>query len=273
MNRKPFFISIVFLAWSMTGCVMDDELDGTWPEDLQQGDDLAKEDLAKEDVQDDEAGQSVEPVEKTYISDLGSQWGGRITYGDTTNLGSSFSPSCAYSNNTPDAVYTWTAPFSGTFVFMTPFSKFDTILEVRPFNNPSQSLGCNDDAAGSLQSSVTVSLSAGQTVYVIVDGFGSHKGFYYLEIYRVVPFSSGWTGWLDRDDPSGLGDYETLTDFINAGQTCANPIGIECQTTSGVPAGSTGEVVWCKGLEGGYCRNNEQPDGYCLDYRVRFYCP
>ena len=26
-----------------------------------------------------------------------------------------------------------------------------------------------------------------------------------------------WTNWLNRDQPSGVGDYETLTDFIKAG--------------------------------------------------------
>lgn len=48
-----------------------------------------------------------------------------------------------------------------------------------------------------------------------------------------------WTRWLDRDNPSGTGDWETLRNFPPA-QVCPRPVGIECQTTSGQPYQSTG---------------------------------
>jgi hypothetical protein len=83
-----------------------------------------------------------------------------------------------------------------------------------------------------------------------------------------------WTPWLNRDAPSGSGDYETLSDFINeAYPVCTNPIAIECQTTSGVNWSSTGEVYSCSLPTGGVCNNSQQSDGYCLDYQVRFLCP
>lgn len=82
-----------------------------------------------------------------------------------------------------------------------------------------------------------------------------------------------WTAWLDRDNPSGNGDYELLTDFVAAGQVCANPIGIACETTTGIPHTQTGEVYSCSVTNGGTCVNANQPDGACLDYRVRFLCP
>jgi hypothetical protein len=48
-----------------------------------------------------------------------------------------------------------------------------------------------------------------------------------------------WTQWLDRDNPSGSGDWETLRNFPPA-QVCPKPVGIECQTTSGQPYQNTG---------------------------------
>jgi microsomal dipeptidase-like Zn-dependent dipeptidase len=85
--------------------------------------------------------------------------------------------------------------------------------------------------------------------------------------------SEVWTAWLNRDGPSGTGDWETLNEFSIAGQVCSNPIGIQCQTTSGVDWAQTGEVYTCNVSAGGICRVQDQPDGLCLDYRVRFSCP
>jgi len=85
-----------------------------------------------------------------------------------------------------------------------------------------------------------------------------------------------WTAWLNRDDPSATGDWETLSDFVSAGQVCANPTAIECRTTTGLDWASTGEVYSCSvsaSIPGGVCVNNDQPDGQCLDYEVRFLCP
>ena len=71
-----------------------------------------------------------------------------------------------------------------------------------------------------------------------------------------------------------MGDYETLTEFINEGYAvCSNPIAIECQTTSGVSSNSSGEVYSCSLPTGGVCVNSQQSDGSCLDYQVRFLCP
>ncbi|WP_309895088.1 hypothetical protein [Archangium sp.] len=85
-----------------------------------------------------------------------------------------------------------------------------------------------------------------------------------------------WTAWLNRDAPSATGDWETLTDFISAGQVCANPTAIECRTTTGLDWATTGEVYSCSvsaSIPGGVCVNDDQPDGQCLDYEVRFLCP
>lgn len=49
------------------------------------------------------------------------------------------------------------------------------------------------------------------------------------------------TKFYDRDDPNGVGDYETLTDLIKEGNPiCPNPFDVLCQTVAGAPSSSTG---------------------------------
>ena len=53
-----------------------------------------------------------------------------------------------------------------------------------------------------------------------------------------------WTKWYDRDNPSGTGDWEPLSDLRNEnpGEICANPIAIESKTVdTGTPAATTGQ--------------------------------
>lgn len=92
---------------------------------------------------------------------------------------------------------------------------------------------------------------------------------------RVVPPGSSepaceWTPWLNRDRPGGVGDYETLSDFVAAGQACASPEKIECRVRGdGRDWAATGQAYSCTPETGGVCRNDGQS---CLDYEVRFCC-
>lgn len=84
--------------------------------------------------------------------------------------------------------------------------------------------------------------------------------------------SDGWTPWLNRDGPNGSGDYETLRDFVAAGQACDNPTDIQCQTLDGKSWQELGRPYTCDTQTGGVCRNVNQEDGRCPDFRVRFRC-
>lgn len=57
-------------------------------------------------------------------------------------------------------------------------------------------------------------------------------------------FKACKTGWLNRDSPSGLGDYELLEQLLDEmpDEVCTNPIGMEVQTTDGNPASKTGQT-------------------------------
>ena len=82
-----------------------------------------------------------------------------------------------------------------------------------------------------------------------------------------------WTPWLNRDRPSGRGDYEMVVDFQQQGQICQEPKSIQCQTSDGRDWTATGQVYTCDVNRGGVCVNAQQTSGKpCLDYRVRFCC-
>uniref|UniRef100_A0A8C5ENU3 WxxW domain-containing protein n=1 Tax=Gouania willdenowi TaxID=441366 RepID=A0A8C5ENU3_GOUWI len=84
-----------------------------------------------------------------------------------------------------------------------------------------------------------------------------------------------WTEWFDRDNPSGSGDWETFKDLRkeNPGKICPQPRDIEAQTLSGQNAPAPGDnnvLIWP--FVGLICKNKDQKDKKCEDYRVRFRC-
>ncbi|XP_078146134.1 uncharacterized protein LOC139927897 isoform X2 [Centroberyx gerrardi] len=83
-----------------------------------------------------------------------------------------------------------------------------------------------------------------------------------------------WTDWFDRDDPSGTGDWETLSSLRseNPGKICSNPVQIDVRTTTGLSVAATGNVVSADVTTGFVCKNKEQTTTRCHDYRVRFSC-
>ena len=77
-----------------------------------------------------------------------------------------------------------------------------------------------------------------------------------------------WTNWLDRDDPTNDGDYETLHDY-STDQVCETPIALQAQArSSGSTAVTHVDLAW-----GFWCNNDEQPEGSCADFEVRYCCP
>jgi Mucin-2 protein WxxW repeating region len=78
----------------------------------------------------------------------------------------------------------------------------------------------------------------------------------------IPPYPAGHTAWLDRDNPSGTGDWETTKDLLK----------IKCQfkatgvqVTTGSPAGYTCDVP-----TGGLCKNGAPPGTKCQDLRVQY---
>jgi hypothetical protein len=99
--------------------------------------------------------------------------------GDNTGLGDDWEPSCAPGGE--DAMYEFTAPAAGNYTFDTIGSAGDTLLAVIQ-DCAGPELACNDDFGGLLTSSVTVPLAAGESVIIVVDGFGGGTGPFVLNI-------------------------------------------------------------------------------------------
>ena len=89
---------------------------------------------------------------------------------------------------------------------------------------------------------------------------------------RMGRVQATWTAWLNRDRPSGSGDWEQRS--LHTG-VCAAPLNFEARRTgTNIPAASTGEVFFrFSAADGLVCRNADQPDNTCFDYEVRFLCP
>ncbi|KAK3515248.1 hypothetical protein QTP70_012836 [Hemibagrus guttatus] len=88
---------------------------------------------------------------------------------------------------------------------------------------------------------------------------------------RLVSEIQFFTRWFNRDNPGGFGDHETL-DRLRVeypGEICSNPISIEAQTVSGVPAWQTGQVfVYYNMVHGFACVNHQQVNRTCLNYKM-----
>ncbi len=87
----------------------------------------------------------------------------------------------------PEAEIVFTAPRAGAYTFDTVNSSFDTVLYVR--NEAGAELACNDDIEEGInsRSRLTVTLAAGQTVRVFVDGFGAQQGAFQLRVNADCP--------------------------------------------------------------------------------------
>jgi hypothetical protein len=148
-------------------------------------------------------------------SDIGSVVGSAVARGTTTGRSPLLdTDGCGVpmggtrgGTNAPEAVFRWAAPQAGTFVIDTAGSQFDTLLYVRAGGCQGLELACNDNVSTAPQntsSRVSVALAQGESIVIIVDGFGSESGAYQLNINSVG--SGGDGGAVDvfvpRDTPA-----------------------------------------------------------------------
>jgi hypothetical protein len=87
----------------------------------------------------------------------------------------------------PEVVYLFTAPEARTYTIDTVGSDHDTVLAVFDGDCWGEELACSDDVLGEevrlFTSEVTVSLDAGQTIVIVVDGAFEESGLYQLNIH------------------------------------------------------------------------------------------
>ena len=112
-----------------------------------------------------------------------------VSVSGATAGASSQSGSCGGAG-APEATYIYTAPMAGFYVIDTVGSAFNTLLYVRYGSCLGVELACNDDFNATPQSQVSLNLSAGQTIYIAVDGSGSASGSFNLHIEDPAPPTS-----------------------------------------------------------------------------------
>jgi hypothetical protein len=82
-----------------------------------------------------------------------------------------------------------------------------------------------------------------------------------------------WMAWQDNDDPGYSGDWETRNGFKNL---CASPTGIQARYKIGKVyhyANGPRDRLYQYDKNGLVCLNQDQSNGQCHDYSVRFICP
>jgi len=109
--------------------------------------------------------------------------------GSTTPGSRWFDGTCGR-GDTREATIRFEAPMDGSYDIDTAGSGFDTVLYVRDGDCSGPELACNNDRPGGGGTGMTpdptsvvrVSLTAGQVIFIVVDGFGFAEGFYALNI-------------------------------------------------------------------------------------------
>ena len=115
---------------------------------------------------------------------------GALPYSDARN-------DCAFLNNVqggacggtgPDVVYAFTPTLNvcATISLCDPFTNFDTVLDLY-LNSSSTLVRCSDDLCGQQSEIANVTLFAGNTYYIVVDGLGGACGNYQLRITLCPP--------------------------------------------------------------------------------------
>ncbi len=109
---------------------------------------------------------------------------GDAVFSGTTILGGSDNLSPCGGGGSPDRIHYWTAPSDGTWVFDTIGSEYDTVLSAYPSCPPATLLGCNDDIEMGVNqfSQTSFAATAGQDVYLVIDGLGGEGGNYQINI-------------------------------------------------------------------------------------------
>jgi YVTN family beta-propeller protein len=128
-------------------------------------------------------------------------------FNGTTAGASTLAGTCAQSDNSPEKVFQWTPSVSGTasiFTCSPSGTNFDTIVYVRQATCGGTQIACNDDTAGcgtgdgaanagQHASRVTPTVTAGQTYFIVVDGWNGRSGNFQLTITPPTPPASTTT--------------------------------------------------------------------------------
>lgn len=115
--------------------------------------------------------------------DAGSAVGTPAITGSTGSSDNDLGGSCGGSGSVDEALE-WVAPESGTVTIDTFGTEFDTVLYVLEGSCTGTELACNDDAidAPGFESKVTLDVTQGETLILVVDAWAGEQGPFELNI-------------------------------------------------------------------------------------------
>ncbi len=124
--------------------------------------------------------------------------------GDTCPFLHDYDEACPYDGSTsPDVVYSYYCQYSCTVVIDLCASQYDTKVYVyENEQTPGSPLACNDDYPGcgpnGYRSWIMAEFAAGNTYYIVVDGYAGDCGVYELYIEYLLSVGSVQARWTFR---------------------------------------------------------------------------
>lgn len=147
--------------------------------------------------------------------DIGSALGNPATTGTLVGADGTLDVSCGF-NTGVDHIVTFTAPLADDYVITTQGTAIDTVLAAFSSCDSAAEVICNDDAIG-LQSSVTVTLAAAQSILISVESYDGATGPFNLNINPAMTCAEEVLVATGASASSGT----TVGEDEDFGQTCA----------------------------------------------------
>lgn len=168
------------------------------------------------------------PIGACPDEDIGSATGDAVATGSTASSSDRLSGSCGSSGGADHAM-SWTAPADGTYTFDTNGSSFDTVVHLHDATCAGSELDCDDDGGTGLQSQTRATLTSGQTIVIVVDGYSStSSGTFTLNIYEGVPETEAGACMdmmdNDRDGAIDCADYDCSTETYCVESICNDSV-------------------------------------------------
>ncbi len=126
---------------------------------------------------------SVPPLPACVEQDLLWSVGSPVAGGDTDLEDEDLAQGCA-DGGAVDYVMRFIAPLAGTYVFDTAGSSYDTALSAYLGCDAGSEIACNDDVGKTLQSQIVLDLGLGESILVVVSGWGGQTGDWVLNIAK-----------------------------------------------------------------------------------------
>lgn len=137
--------------------------------------------------------------------------------GTTTGYTNNYDEVCPYASTSPDVVYSYVANADiSVYITLCNGSSYDTKLFIyENAHTPGNPYACNEDACPGYVSRLNnVFFAAGNTYYVVIDGYGGNHGNYVLDIFELVPCVDCPPGATAEGEPDC---YDNYVDQTNGG--------------------------------------------------------